>query len=136
MEPSMDDLTTSIWLFCSAIMLTLCEVLTGYVGCFRRVRSTYDEFDGIAKSGIQETTQGLTQPDRDLLGCKRKNSGEWNDGEEIEGKDNSGAPFKNTGNDAERHKDKQDVDVVCCDNSKYCSTWDEGLGEASLRTAE
>lgn len=73
---------------------------------------THDQLDSIAKGGVEETTHGLTQLDRDLLGSEGEDSGEGDDGEEVDDEDGGGAPAHGTGDDAEGHRGEQEVDIV------------------------
>lgn len=73
---------------------------------------TYNQFDGISKSRIHQTTKGLAQFRRQLLCCKAQKGSKRDDGDKVEDKDQGGIPVQSTSNDAKRHKDEQNIDIV------------------------
>lgn len=74
------------------------------------VHGTYNEFDGISECSIEQATKGLTQLGRDLFSRERKDSGERDNGKEIDHEDSYGVPVGFAGNDADWNKDKENID--------------------------
>lgn len=92
-------------------MLTYYDTLAGSAS--QRIRrGTHDQLNSIAKGRVQETTEGLTQLDRDLFGCKGENGSQGDNGEEVESKYGGSAPLKDTSDDTKRHKDEEDIHII------------------------
>lgn len=75
--------------------------------------ATNNQLDGIPKRGVQQSSERLAQPHGDLLRRERQDGGQRDDSEEVEREDGGGSPVELTGDDAERHDDEQEVDIVC-----------------------
>lgn len=109
-EPSMDDWTTWIWPSLSATMLTC----TGLATTSPHIQTiTHNQLDGISKRRIQKSAHGLAQLQGNLLGRKRQDGGERDDGEEVDGEDSGRVPLVGAGDDANGHGQEQEVDIVC-----------------------
>lgn len=85
--------------------------------------STNNQLDGVPKRGVQQSSQGVAQPHGDLLRRERQDGGQRDDGEEVEREDGRGSPVELTGDDAERHDDEQEVDIVCVSRAPVRATF-------------
>lgn len=83
MLPSMLDWTMRISPFFRATMETWANIWisAGRLGCADR--ATHNQFNGIAKSGVHQTADGLAKLCRQLLGRKAQQSSERDDGDEV-----------------------------------------------------
>lgn len=89
MEPNIEACTTSIWPCLRAITLTCSPVASAWrtravpVQGFRVRISTHNQLDSVSKGCIHQASNRLAQLDGYLLGGKRENGSQWDDGEEI-----------------------------------------------------
>lgn len=81
---------------------------------------SHNQFDGISKSSIQQTTHCFTQLQRDLFGRKRKDGGEGDDGEKIDSEDGGGIPAQLAGNNANGNHNQEEIDIACDEESVAC----------------
>jgi hypothetical protein len=114
MLPSMLDWTMRILPSRSATMETYSDWLATW-HCAHRRGCTHDEFDGISKGGIHQSSQCLSQLGRNLLGRKGQQGGEGHNGDEVEAEDGDGVHVESAGDDADGHEDKEDVDIVAAE---------------------
>ena len=73
---------------------------------------TNDQLDGIAKGRVHKATQGLAKLRRKLLGRKGQQRSKRDDGDEVKDEDGGGVPVERAGDDADGHKDEEDVDIA------------------------
>lgn len=73
---------------------------------------TYNEFDGISKRRVHQTTKGLAKLGGELLGGETQQGSERDDCDEVEDEDDGRVPGQGAGNDADGDKDEQDVDII------------------------
>jgi hypothetical protein len=73
---------------------------------------TNDQLDGIAKGRVHKATQCLSKLCRKLLGCKGQQRSKRDNGDEVEDEDGGGVPVERAGDDADRYKDKEDIDIA------------------------
>lgn len=66
----------------------------------------YNQFDGISKSRIQQSTQCLTEWHGKFLSGEGEQRGERDDGDEIQDEFEDRVPVENSGNDTQRDKDE------------------------------
>jgi predicted molibdopterin-dependent oxidoreductase YjgC len=77
-----------------------------------KLGALYNKFHGISKGSVQESTKSLTKLHRELFCRKRQNSSEWDNSEEVDGENGSGAPAHLASDNTERYHDKKKVDIV------------------------
>ena len=77
---------------------------------------THDQLNCIAKGSIHQPTEGLAKLGGELLRREAKQGGERDDGEKVDDKGGRGAPAEQAGENAERDKEEQQVDVVAEDD--------------------
>lgn len=73
---------------------------------------SYNKLDGIAKSGVEQPTQGLTQLRSKLLGRKRQYGSQRDNRNEVQSKDTGGTPTHLPGHNAQGNEDEEHVDIV------------------------
>jgi hypothetical protein len=73
---------------------------------------TYNEFDGISKRRIHQTTKGLAEFGGELFSGETQERSKGDDCDEVEDEDSGWVPRQGAGDDADGHKDEQDVDIV------------------------
>ena len=77
-----------------------------------KVGASYNKFHGISEGSIQESTKSLTKLHRELFCRKRQHSSEWDNSEEVDGKNGSRTPAHLTSNNTKRYHDQEKIDIV------------------------
>ena len=88
---------------------------------------TDDQLDGIAKGRIHKTTQRLAKLCGKLLGRKGQQRSKRDNGDEVEDEDGGRVPVERAGDDADGHKDEEDIDVAA--NKRRIHQVQEVLGQ-------
>lgn len=77
---------------------------------------THDQFDSISESGIEETTNSLTQLDTELFRRKTEKRGKRDDSQEVDDEDGGRVDIQRTQNDTNRDKDQENIDIVASEH--------------------
>jgi len=75
-----------------------------------------DEFDSIAKSDIEQCTNGVTETTGYTLGGVTEQTSEWDDSDCVQGEDNGRAHVCSLGCNTDRYEDQQDVDPAVAES--------------------
>lgn len=75
--------------------------------------SAHNQFNSVTKCSVQQSTQGFAEFDGDFFGSKGQDGGKRDNGKEVDGEDGGGTPAHATGNNAKRHHDEEEIDIVC-----------------------
>lgn len=73
---------------------------------------TYNQFHRITKGRIHQSPHGLSHDRRQLLGREAQQRREGNDGDEVQREHDGAVPMEGSGDNAQRHEDEQDIDII------------------------
>ncbi len=75
-------------------------------------RVHYNQFDSIAKGGIEQATEGRAELVGDCVRGKGQDGRKRDDGEEVDGKDGGRAPIASASEDANGDCEQEKVDII------------------------